>query len=497
VVSARLTLLRRLFLLLPALLLGACENPPDHILVFGITGSPASLHPTLASDAVSERINALLYAPLVELDQQGRPTPGQVRWQQEDAQHYRLILNDAPAVFSDGSQPSIDDVAATLRSVLDDQASPHAATLAHIAELQLLDRSSLRVSLSKPDPRFVEKLHLGLAPAAALADSRKLARKPVGNGPFAFVAWDAQDNLLLRRRRDGQLLRFEAVPDPTMRALKLLRGELQLLQNDLPYELYPRLRDEPGIELHSAPGTTFSYLGFNLRDPHSGDLRVRQAIAHAVDRQAIVRYLFGGHASLSNTLLRPQHWAANPALPVYQHDPQRARELLAALGYGPDRPLQLSYKTSTDPFRLRVAAALQAQLAQVGIRLQIQSYEWGTFFGDIKAGRFQLYSLSWVGIRSPDIFRYVFHSDSQPPHGANRGRYQSVEVDRLIEQAESLPPEQAQALFRQVQDRIHRDLVYVPLWHEQNLLLSRGISGAQPQVDGGYGFLDKVSLADE
>ena len=194
-------------------------------------------------------------------------------------------------------------------------------------------------------------------------------------------------------------------------------------------------------------------------------------------------------------MLHPQHWAANPDLEPYAYDPARARALLAEAGYGPQQPLQLSYKTSTDPFRLRIAAALQAQLAEVGIELSIASYEWGTFFADIKAGRFQLYSLSWVGIRSPDIFRYVFHSDSLPPQGANRGRYINSDVDAWIEQADALPPAEARPLFAQIQQQLHQDLVYVPLWHEDNLLLSRNVEALQPLRNGSYAFLKQVSFA--
>ena len=488
------TLYRLACLAIASVLLTGCEQPPQQALVFAISSAPASLHPVLASDAVSERINNLLYSPLLELDAQGRARPGQVAINQLDELTYRLQLQPGLLPYSDGSKPSIEDVLLTLQQARDTPTSPHAATLSHLSSSQL-DQGTLLLRLSRPDPRFAEKLHLGLAPASALRDGKSLARHPVGNGAYEFVAWDAQERISLKRLSDGLLLHFEPVPDPTMRALKLIRGEIHLLQNDLPYELYDYLQAKPQIALASSPGTTFSYLGFNLHDPLTGDRRIRQAIAHAIDREAIVRHLFLGHARTANTLLHPQHWAANPDLEPYAYDPARAQALLAQAGYGPQQPLQLSYKTSTDPFRLRIAAALQAQLAEVGIELSIASYEWGTFFADIKAGRFQLYSLSWVGIRSPDIFRYVFHSDSLPPQGANRGRYINSDVDTWIEQADVLPPAEARPLFVQIQQQLHQDLVYVPLWHEDNLLLSRNVEALQPLRNGSYAFLKQVSFA--
>lgn len=488
---------RRHFLVfLLSLAVTGCQQAPPSSIVFAIATAPASLHPLLATDAVSERINELLYRPLVEYGPQGEPVPGVVRWRMRDARHYLLFLAASPAVFSDGSPIVLEDVRQTLLTARDHPASPHASTLRNIREIRL-EGEHLVLGLRNPAPRLPEKLHLGVAPAAYLQDDRRLARQPMGSGPFVLQGWNEDGGVRLQRRRDGLLVRFSVVPDPTMRALKLLRGEANLVQNDLPYEMYPLLQDSAAIELAEVPGTTFSYLGFNLLDPLTGDRRLRAAIAHAIDREAIVRHLFMGHARPGNTLLAPGNWATHPALPAYEHDPARARSLLKAMGYGPDKPLRLSFKTSTDPFRVRVASVLQAQLKAVGIELEINSNEWGTFFGDIKAGRFQMYSLSWVGVRSTDIFRHVFHGESLPPGGANRGRYHSPTLDRLIDRSGRLSAQQARPLYLEIQEQLHRDLVYVPLWHENNLLLARDVLGAAPQEDGSYRFLEQVSLRND
>jgi peptide/nickel transport system substrate-binding protein len=195
-------------------------------------------------------------------------------------------------------------------------------------------------------------------------------------------------------------------------------------------------------------------------------------------------------------VLAPDHWAGHPALRPYRHDPERARALLASLGYGPQQPLQLVYKTSADPFRLRLAAAIQAQLAAVDIRLRIQSYDWGTFYGDIKAGRFQLYSLAWVGVKSPDILRHIFHSRSLPPDGANRGRYRSPPVDRALDIAAQAADEESRvAAYRRVQAQAHEDLVYVPLWYERHVAATGPrIKGYGLRRDGAYDALADVTL---
>jgi len=173
-----------------------------------------------------------------------------------------------------------------------------------------------------------------------------------------------------------------------------------------------------------------------------------------------------------------------------------ARELLAEVGFGPNNPLRLTYKTSSDPFRVRLATVIQNQLSQVGIRVDLRSYDWGTFYGDIKEGRFQMYSLAWVGIKTPDIFRYVFHSASVPPDGANRGRFKSSVVDALIDSAEATPEFTGKAtLYRQLQQQLLQELPYIPLWYEDHVVVSRDyVSGYHLASDGNYDGLVNVKL---
>jgi peptide/nickel transport system substrate-binding protein len=201
--------------------------------------------------------------------------------------------------------------------------------------------------------------------------------------------------------------------------------------------------------------------------------------------------VFHGAARPAAALLPPEHWAGDSSLAPIDPDPEQARQLLAQAGFGPDKPLRLSYKTSSDPFRVRIATIVQQQLARVGIDVKVQSYDWGTFYGDIKAGHFQMYSLAWVGIKSPDIFRYAFHSAAVPPAGANRGRFEDAEVDRLIElagSAEDLPAQAAD--YRAVQRRLLQLLPYVPLWYEdQYAAVSGRVRGYTLAADGAYDAL--------
>jgi len=473
----------------------SCSQPADDIIRFGLQSAPKNLDPRYATDATSARLNRLLYQRLVEFDNRLRPVPGIARWELRSPTQYRFHLDPQRAPFQNGQPLTADDVAATYRSVLDPgNASPHASSLRLLESIQVIDSNTLDFTLSQADPLFPGYLVIGLLPARAIRAQHPFHQSPLGSGAFTLQAWPEPGRLLLVRRADGQQVEFQVVGDPTVRVLKLLRGEIDLLQNDLPAELLGYLEDRDTVQVHFGEGSNFAYIGFNLQDPLTGQRAVRQAIACAIDREAIIEHVFAGAARLAAALLPPDHWAGDPALTSCRHDLRRARVLLQQAGYDSDHPLALSYKTSTDPLRVRIATIIQAQLHQAGIAVKLQSYDWGTFFGDIKSGHFQMYSLAWVGIKTPDIFRYAFHSESLPPAGANRGRLDSASVDGLIEaaeRAETLPGQAAG--YRRVQQALLAGLPYIPLWYEDHVFAAgTDIQGYSLARDGNYDGLKTV-----
>jgi peptide/nickel transport system substrate-binding protein len=487
-----------ILLLFIPLLLNACSNPQtDNTIRMGLASAPMNLDPRYATDATSERINRLLYQRLVAFDEQSMPIPGIADWERLSPRHYRLRLSDRAGWFSHGRRLVAGDVVATYRHVLDEvNASPKRSGLVSIERLQPVDELTVDFMLSRADPLFPAYLTLEILPAELIAQDHDFARHPVGSGAFTFHAWPTAGKLQLKRRDDEQMFEFVEVKNPTVRVLKLLRGEIDLLQNDISPELIGHLELQSGIEITRRDGSNFTYIGFNLRDPDTGDPRVRQAIAHAIDRRAIIEHVMQGAARQAEALLPPEHWAGALSLPAYEYDPQRAVSLMNDAGYTAADPLRLVYKTSSDPFRIRLATVIQSQLKAVGIEVELRSYDWGTFFGDIKGGNFQLYSLSWVGIRTPDIFSYIFGSGSLPPAGANRGRYASKRVDRLLKQAETAETLKRQAAFyHRIQQQLHQDLPYLPLWYEAQVSVSnQRISGYRLMKDGNYDGLHQVRL---
>jgi peptide/nickel transport system substrate-binding protein len=486
--------------MLIATLLSSCARQPDDVIRFGLASAPISLDPRYATDATSARLNRLLYSRLVDFDDASKPVPSLASWEVISPVHYRFTLNgkalqDKGRQFQNNKKLRAEDVKATYDFVLkSENASPHRASIALIKEIEVIDEDTVDFHLERPDPLFPGYLVIGILPADEVKSGAKFDRESMGSGPFTFLDWPEDGLIRLKRLADQQIFEFLHISDATVRVLKLLRGEIDLLQNDLPGELVSYLEKKGEHQVFHREGSNFTYLGFNMEDPVLKNDEIRQAIAYAVNRDEIIKYVLGGQTRKANALLSPDHWAGNASLQAYEYNPQRARELLSKLGYSIENPLSITYKTSSDPFRIRIATIIQQQLAEVGIQVDLRSFDWATFYGDIKAGRFQMYSLSWVGIKSPDIFRYVFHGESVPPAGANRGRYNNAGVNFLIEEADkSVQLEERAKLYRKIQERLLKTLPYVPLWYEEHFYAAANdIRDYKLAADGNYDGLINV-----
>lgn len=485
----------------------------DKAIRFGLTSAPVTLDPRYATDASSSRVNRLIYQRLVEFGPDNKPIPGIAVWKQLDKNHYRFFLVKAPQSsqlsssepltpesstnaprFHHGKILTAHDVKATYDAILDQAtASPHRNALKHIERIEVLDDQTVDFYLTRSDPLFPSFLAIGIMPADLIKSGHSFNQNPVGSGDFKFSHWPFDGQLFLRRQSDQQLFEFLKVKNPTVRVLKLIRGELDLIQNNLPPEHISFLKKESDIHFLTQIGSNYSYLGFNLQDDDTRQLQLRKAIAYGLDRDKIIQYALGNAAKKANGFFPAQHWAG-AELVDYDYDQIRAVALMSELGYSENNRLQLTYKTSSDPFRIRIATIIQSQLKDIFIDMAIRSYDWGTFYGDIKSGKFQLYSLTWVGIKTPDVFRNVFHSDSLPPSGANRGRLKNLKIDQMIELAEQEQDLIQQAKgYRLLQEELHETLPYVSLWYEDNVAFFRkNIHGYQVSQDGNYDGLKFV-----
>jgi len=475
--------------------------------------SPTNLDPRIGTDAQSERIDELIFDSLVRRDEHFNMRPWVAeRWEIPDPRTYIFHLR-RDIRFHDGRPLTARDVKWTLDTVRDGSLMTlKTTTYKLIDRVDAPDDFTLVIHLSEPDGTLLYNLSEGAFGIVPLGSNKQFSGNPIGSGPFRFVRNDPDSQVVLDRndsywgeRARVDRVRFAVVPDETTRALELRKGSADIAPSQsLSADTVGTLRRDPKLAVEEQPGTVLAYLAFNLRDPVLKDVRVRHALAHAIDRRSILEYLFGGEGRLADSVLPPQHWAYASNLPQYAYDPAEANSILDAAGYpramdGIRFHLLMKISTSAESSRL-MAAVIQQQLRKVGIALDIRSFEFATFYSDVNKGSFQLYSLRWIGgNEDPDIFYYAFHSSSFPPKHANRSYYVNPEIDRLIDEGRAtLDQERRRQIYARVQQVLAHDLPYINLWYFDNVVVhSRRVKNIQVSPSGNYDFLTTVELVGE
>jgi len=494
-----------LMLVLFTLLLG-CQAVEQEkgVLRVGLAQMPITLDPRFATDAASGRVQDFVHRGLLKLDDHFNVQADLAEsWEHPEPLLWRFNLQKG-VLFSDGSSVDAADIVATLEAVLDPAlSSPLKASFAAIASVSAEGDDVVVIRLHKADASLLTRLNLGVLPES-IAHAPHQAHYTIGCGAFQLQSW-TESALTLHRVADlkenieskAETMRFSAVKDPVTRILKLTRGELDFVQNDLPPHLLAYIKEQQ-LHIQTRPSTTFSYIGLNLQDETLKDVRVRRALFLALDRNKLKQALFADLPELAESVLTPAHWASSE-LPHLAFDPKQAELLLDAAGFPRDADgarFTINYRTSTDPTRLRLATAIAAMWQDIGVKVSIESLEWGGFYARIKRGDFQVFSLAWVGITDPDIYRWILHSEMWPPKGANRGRYSNTQMDARLDEAASVSSQaERKRLYALIQQQMQEDMVYIPLWYDPVIAVSGPrITGFEAKPDGSLTSLMNVRL---
>ena len=501
------TCLSPIVLLLCVLLLGCSARPDPETLVMIIESSPTNLDPRVGLDAQSERIDELLFDDLCTRDDRLNVQPGLAeRWEIPDPRTYVFHLHQG-VKFHDGRPLTSRDVKWTFDSLLQGKIrSTKAAAYRPVDHIDAPDDFTVVFHLKEPFATFLWNVSDGAIGIVPYGSGDEVNRHPIGSGPFRFVTAEPDKEVIIERN-DGywgdkarlQRVRFAVIPDATTRALELRKGSADIAATSLTGDMVLALERESNLEVLRAAGTVLAYLAFNTRDPILKDVRVRQALAYAIDRAPMIHYLLRDFARPAHSLLPPESWAYNGDVPHYDHNPDRARQLLEQAGYPAVNGVRfhLTMKTGTDENTRLMAAVMQQQLRAVGVVLDIHTFEFATFFSDVTRGAYQLHSLRWVGgNEDPDIFEYVFHSAKFSPHGANRTYYANPRVDALIDQARSeLNQNTRKQIYSEIQRILADDLPYINLWYIENVMVhTKRVRNLSLNPPGNYDFLKTAEL---
>jgi len=499
--------MKKVLLICALIALCGCSRPPDpNTVVMLIESSPTNLDPRVGTDAQSERIDELLFDALLRRDDHFNLMPALAeRWENPNPLTYVFHLQKG-VNFHDGRQLTSKDVKWTLDSMLNGTIrTPKAAAFKSIASVDAPEESTVIVHLKEPYVSLLWNLSEGAIGIVPAGSGPEFSQHPIGSGPFRFVSQEQDKEVVLERDENYRgakpplaRVRFAVVPDATTRILELRKGSADLALNAMTADAIQTIRRRGELDVQQASGTIYYYLAMNLRDPTLKDGRVRRALAYAIDREALVKYLMGNNAQLADSILPPQHWA-HASSQNYVHDAAKARAILDEAGYHPGKDgirFRIVMKTSTEESTRLLSAALQQQLHEVGIALDIRSFEFATFLSDVMKGEFQLFSLRWIGgNEDPDIFE-VFDSAKTPPKGSNRGFYHNPRLDDLLTQGRTETDQAKRKLiYSDVQKILAADLPYINLWWGDNVLVhSKRLADVELSPSGNYNFLTTAHL---
>jgi len=425
-------------------------------------------------------------------------------------------------VFSDGKPVTAADVAWTFASALANDATPtHKQLVERFSSIEALDARRTRFHLKTPLATLMSDLDFGIVEQAAAGKNGRFAGNIViGAGPYVVDDLGPRGaHLHANPRWSGPKplvgkLELRVVGEASARILMLVGGSADLVQNGVRLDLVDDLAEQWRVHVATGPSALLTYLMMNNQDPVLGNVYVRQAIALALDREAIIKAKLGGHAVLATGLLPPKHWAYEAGVVHWRHDPARAKQLLDAAGYrdpdgdgpaprrGPDgKPLALTYKTSSDQYRIAIALVIAAQLREVGIEVEVMPFEFTTFFSQIKKGAYQLASMQTSDITEPDYYFTYFNSTRIPGPGHvddnNRWRYADARVDALTELGRrQLDRAERKRTYGEIQKIIASQVPIIPLWHEDNVVVeNRTVDGYTLYPDARFAGLVTTAKA--
>lgn len=493
----------------------------NNVLTLRLAAEPTLLNPILSTDVYAAAVEGLLFSGLMRVNDELMMEP-------DMAERYTISPDGCTYLFylkrnvlwHDGQPFTARDVVFTFDLILD----PKTNTVRRSGfvidgepiKFEAVDDYTVRATLPKPFAPFLTEMGMSILPRHVLSgrniNTCKFNQNPIGTGPFVFQEWRSGQYVRLVKNKNyycepaklDQVL-FKIIRDTNTALMALNKGEIDLC--DIPAKDYKRYQHKRGLTVYRYPQLQYSYLGFNFKHRFLGDVRVRQAMTHAVPKEALVKAVLKGLGQPAYIPVSPSLWAypSGNVLNCYPYDPDKSRLLLESAGfhlnnktgvYGKDgHPLSFTVLTTKGSATgERTAEILQQYLARVGIKMEIQLMEWRSLLQRINAPDdpkpFDAALLGWSLGLDPDAFS-IWHSQEYP-NGFNYIGYKNEPVDRLLEAGRITMDRTARkAIYRSFYEEIARDAPYLFLFYPDNLtVVNQRVGGLSKP--GPAGLLNKI-----
>ena len=461
-------------------------------LVYCSEGSPENFYPAINITGTSFDANSQIYSRIVDFERDGtKVVPGLAEtWDiSEDGKVYTFHLRrgvkwHSNRIFKPSRDFNADDIVFSIeRQWKEDHpffkvtSSNHSyfndmGLAALLTSVEKLDDYTVRFTLSRPEAPFLSDLAMEYAgiQSKEYADAmmktgtpERIDQEPIGTGPFYLVQY--QKDAVIRYRAFADYwagrakiddLVFAITPDAAVRWAKLQKGECHVMPYPNPADL-PAMRKNPNIRVLEQPGLNIGYLAYNTTKKPFDDVRVRKALNMAIDKKAIIDAVYLSTGVAAKNPIPPSMWSYNDDVKDDPFDPPAARKLLAEAGY-PDgfttdlwaMPVQRPY----NPNARRIAELMQADLAKIGVKAEIKSFEWGEYRKRVQDGEHQMAQFGWTGDNGdPDNFlNSLLGCDAAKPGGGNIAKFCNRPFEDLVAKAKTVSDQaQRTELYRKAQ----------------------------------------------
>jgi len=490
----------------------------DNVKTIDPIGSPSV-------DAASERVRTLMFNSLVKKDEKFDYAPELASniQRSEDGLTFTFTLRDG-VTFHDGRPFTAADAKYTLDTVL-------ASTFAKAAsffEGSGANKRALVKSVEAPDARtLVIRLNKqwtgllpNLVPIAIIPTNSYDSEKthPLGTGPFKFKSYDQSQQVIDLEANpsywDGPphipALRVRVISDSNALQAELRSGRVDIapLPTSLSPDAIKSLSTDSKLNVNQFEGSNLNLLTFNTKEAPLDNVKVRQAIAYAIDRESMIRDLVLGQGKIAHSILPEASWAYTPGQ-TYHFDPAMARKLLDEAGFrdpdgdGPQlrfpKPIVFRISGSSGAAR-QYSGVIYNYLKDVGIPVSIETSELNTLFELLRRGQFQMTYGQWVGGNQDPIFYHDLFATSEIPTetraARNRGRYSNAELDKILDEAaNTYDHAKAAPLYAKAQEIVSRDVPVFPLWYQANMVIAKkSVGNIKVDASGDWGFVKDLTV---
>jgi peptide/nickel transport system substrate-binding protein len=523
-------------LILTAIILpSACRRPKSNVFVVALSDNIKTIDPigSPSVDAASERVRTLMFNSLVKKDDKFDYVPELASniQRSDDGLVFTFTLRDG-VTFHDGRPFTSADAKYTLDTVLASTFAKAASFFegsganktAYVKSVEAPDAHTLIIRLNKQWTGLLPNLvPIPMIPKGTYEldiKNGKLpeqATHPLGTGPFKFKSYDQVQQVVdLEANQaywDGPpkipALRVRVISESNSMQAELQSGRIDIapLATSLSPDAIKALGQDPNLAVQQFEGSNLNLLTFNTTEPPLNIVKVRQAIAYAIDRESIIRDLVLNQGAIAHTILPEASWAyAKP--PSYQFDPNKAKQLLDEAGFrdpdgdGPQmrwaKPLLFRISGSSASAR-QYSGVIQNYLKNVGIPVAIETSEFNTMRQQVQNGQFQVNYSQWVGGNQDPIFYHDLFATSEiatPTRGLNRSRYSNPELDKILDEAaNTYDHAKAAPLYAKAQEIISRDVPVFPLWYQANMVIAKkNVGNIHVNASGDWGFVKDMTI---